>query len=232
MARHYVLVDACVAAAHYAPKSTNSVMLRARAKTLLTGSSPMLDAKFLIPNFCIAEVFAVFEKYRWGRTWNKQVKATHTLTPREFDRARTSFGDAIHNGSKLLQLDLNRYHILCSDLVSPINNAYKIKRDRKSKKNVYPASTDDMLIVSMGIWLNQQFSDADFTIVTGDGRLASVLDRAKSVKLGVPMRQHLTTVATRLGLNYGPKIYPNVVDLMRDHKATLRARFPDWTPGW
>jgi hypothetical protein len=74
----------------------------------------------------------------------------------EFNKARAAFGHAIHNGSKILQLDLNRY-ILCSDLISPINNVYKINRIRTTKKNVSPGGTADMLIVAMGIWLKQQY---------------------------------------------------------------------------
>jgi hypothetical protein len=53
-----------VAAAHFAPKSTQSAHLKARSATLFTGASPQVDLRLLIPNFCIAEVFAVFEKYR------------------------------------------------------------------------------------------------------------------------------------------------------------------------
>ena len=89
-----------------------------------------------MPNFCIAEVFAVFEKYRWGHTWNKQVKTA--LTPKQFTDSRAKFRKAIHNAAEILQVDLNRYHILAVDLVSPVNNAYKIKRDRGKKKNVRP----------------------------------------------------------------------------------------------
>ena len=149
MARHYVLLDACVAAAHFAPKSTASANLRARATTLLTSSSPDVAIKFLMPNFCIAEVFAVFEKYRWGRTWNKQVNAARTLTPKQFNSSRTAFRAAIHNGAQILQVDLNRYHILAVDLVSPVNNAYKIKRDRGKRKNVSPAKT---VLVPKGVY--------------------------------------------------------------------------------
>ena len=232
MARHYVLLDACVAAAYFAPKSTARANLRARATAIFTGSSPDVSIKFLIPNFCIAEVFSVFEKYRWGRTWNKQVKATHTLTSKEFNASREAFRTAIHNGAQILQVDLNRYHILAVDLVSPVNNAYKIKRDRGRKKNVNPAKTYDMLIVAMGIWLKHQFGDGDFTVVTGDERLAAVVERAKSIKLGAGIKKHLTEVAKNLGLTYTPDLYPKVINLTQASKADLAARFASWTPGW
>ena len=104
--------------------------------------------KLLIPNFCIAEAFAVFEKYRWGKAWNSHV--TVTLTHRKFQRARATFRGAIHNGANLLQVELDRYHILCVDLVSPINNAYKIKRKRKKPKSVSPAKTYDMACTRFG----------------------------------------------------------------------------------
>jgi hypothetical protein len=201
MPRHFILLDACVAAAHFATKTTSSANLRSRSTALITGSSPDFETKLLIPNFCIAEVFAVFEKYRWGSTWNHQVKVT--LTPREFNKARGEFRASIHNGAKILQVDLNRYHILCIDLVSPINNACKIKRNRRKKKFISPAKTYDMLVVAMGIWLKHQFGSDQFTIVTGDERLALVADRAKSAKLGKAIKGHLTTVAKEIGLAYG-----------------------------
>ena len=199
---------------------------------MLTSSSPDVAIKFLMPNFCIAEVFAVFEKYRWGRTWNKQVNAARTLTPKQFNSSRTAFRAAIHNGAQILQVDLNRYHILAVDLVSPVNNAYKIKRDRGKRKNVSPAKTYDMLIVAMGIWLKHQFGDADFTVVTGDERLAAVVERAKSVKLGSSIKKHLADVAKILGLAYSPNLYPTVLNLTQASKADLAARFTNWTPTW
>jgi hypothetical protein len=235
MARHYVLLDACVAAAHFAPKSTQSATLVSRATKLLTGTSPDIEIQFLIPNFCIAEVFAVFEKYRWGRTWNGHVGAANTLTPTEFASARKNFGKAIHNAASILQIELDRYHILSVDLISPINNAYKINRARSPRsrgRRIAPASTYDMLVAAMGIWLAQHYGRDHFTVVTGDVRLANVINRARSAALGRPMRTHLGQVATTLGLTYSPNLYPSVVDLGRAPVGDLRARFPNWAPAW
>ncbi len=232
MPRHYSLVDACVAAAHFAPKTTQSAKLKARSTAVFTGHSQHCDVRLLIPNFCIGEVFAVFEKYRWGRTWNKHVKPANTLTTAEFTTARKTFHDAIHNGATVLQVELNRYHILCIDLVAPVNNAYKIVRSRGTKKNPTPASTFDMQLVAMGIWVKRLFGDADFTVVTGDERIATVGRRARSVNLGQPMKAHLSAVAKQLGLTYGPTLYPEVINLTRCRKQDLDARFPGWSVPW
>lgn len=233
MQRHYVLLDANVPAAFFAPKTTGNKTLVARASAMLSGVTPDFDVQFLIPNFCIAEVFAVFEKYRWGRTWNAHVKPTNTLTLREFAKARAGFQSAIHNASKILQVELDRYHVLCVDLISPVNNAYKINRNRDGKKKQSrPGSTYDMLIAAMGIWLAQQHGRENFTIITGDQRLADVLYRARSVALSKEIRQHLTDTATSLGLTYGTDLYPEVIDLAHASKAELRARFPNWSAAW
>lgn len=238
MTRHYILLDACVPAAHFAPKSTHNATLVRRAHNLLTGASAETDVRFMIPNFCIPEVFAVFEKYRWGRTWNKHVKPKNALTPAEFQRARQDFKTAIHNGAEILQVELDRYHVLCVDLISPINNAYKINRVRGKATNQYkaknttPASTYDMLVAAMGIWLAQQHGPTNLTVVTGDERLSSVLSRAKSIALSEPMRKHLTEIASHLGLIYGADLYPDVIDLNHATKAELRNRFPSWDPTW
>jgi hypothetical protein len=187
---------------------------------------------FLIPNFCIGETFAVFEKYRWGSSWNPDVGKKTRLTPKQFREARNTFHDAIHNGSKILQIELNRYHILCLDLIAPINAAYRMKRDRAVKKNVSPASTYDLMLIAMGIWLQKQVGAAEFVIATGDERAALIAKRARSVRLGKPMRSHLASVAAEIGIDYGPTVYPTVVDLVHCDKAQLASAFPNWQPQW
>lgn len=233
MRRHYVLLDANVPAASFAPKTTGNQTFLTRASSMLSGFTPDLEVQFLIPNFCIAEVFAVFEKYRWGRTWNAHVKAANTMTPIEFEAARAGFRSMIHNAAGILQVELDRYHVLCVDLISPVNNAYKIKRNRSGKKKqTRPGSTYDMLIAAMGIWLSQQHGRENFTIVTGDQRLADVLFRARSAALSQSIRNHLTHTAASLGLTYGPDLYPEVIDLAHASKGELRTRFPNWSPAW
>jgi len=174
----------------------------------------------------------VFEKYRWGASWNKHVNAKTRLTPGTFRVSRAEFHRAIHNGTELLQVELNRYHVLCLDLIAPINAAYRIKRDRTTKKNVNPASTYDLLIVAMGIWLQRQYGTEDFLIATGDERVALMVKRAKSVSLSRPMRNHLAAVADQIGLTYGPGIYPRVVDLVHAREADLEAALPGWDQAW
>jgi hypothetical protein len=158
------LIDACVAAAAFAPEATRSTKLVDRAAALLNGASAAFQPQFLIPNFCIGETFTVFEKYRWGASWNKHVNANTRLTPGRFRAARDAFHQAIHNGTRLLQVELNRYHVVCLDFIAPINAAYRIKRDRKTKRNVSPASTYDLLLVAMGIWLQRQHAAGDFVV--------------------------------------------------------------------
>lgn len=232
MQKRYILVDAGIAAAAFAPKTTRSQKLVSRSATLLLGKSSMFDAQLLIPNFCIGETFAVFEKYRWGAKWNKHVNPAMKLTPSEFRSARKYFHDAIHNGTRLLQVALDRYHILCLDLVAPINAAYRIKRDRGKKKYVSPAGTYDLTLLAMGIWLQKQFGEATFMIVTGDERLALVSKRAKSVALSQAMKAHLSHVASTMSMAYGPDIYPQVLDIARCSRADLHAALPDSTPAW
>jgi hypothetical protein len=97
MARHFVLIDACVASAYFAPQTTKNQKIVRRAHALFTGISPRFSVRFLMPNFGIAEVFSVFEKYRWGATWNPQLRnQSRALTHRQFLNVRQKFRDAIH----------------------------------------------------------------------------------------------------------------------------------------
>lgn len=234
--RKHILLDACVAAAAYAPKTTTSKPLRERAAKLLHGSTNQFKPSLLIPDLCIAEVFSVFEKYRWGGAWNPHVNDATRLTARAFNRARQHFHDDIHNATRLLQVELSRYHILCVDLISPINAAYQITRPREGPngkvKPVLPASTYDLLFLAMGIWLQKELGSDALLLVTGDERAALVADKAQRVTLGQPMREHLTEVAATLRLTYGPAIYPTVVDLVHATPTELRAALPNWNPAW
>jgi hypothetical protein len=128
--------------------------------------------------------------------------------------------------------------VLCVDLISPINNAYKINRVRGGKaaqqraKSASPASTYDMLVAAMGIWLSQQHGSANLTVITGDQRLSDVVYRAKSAALSTAIKSHLRGIAGRLGLVYNPALYPEVIDLAHATKLELRSRFPAWLPAW
>ncbi len=225
MPRHFALLDANVVAAFYAGKSTQNLKLAVRSNELLQKAAEN-ETQLLIPNFCIAEVFSVLEKYRWGKGWNRHVSSANTLSGKEFDAARTQFSSAIHNGASILQVELNRYHVLCADLISPINHAYQIKRKVTKKIQVRPASTYDMLIISMGIWLQHIHGADSFTIVTGDARIGNVVKRAKSISLRQTMKSHLTGVASGLGLSYSPALYPEVLNLAGCTRVNLQTRFP------
>ena len=89
-----------------------------------------------------------------------------------------------------------------------------------------------MLLVAMGIWMQRQHGSDSFTLVTGDDRVRSVVERAKSLSLSRPMRDHLTEVAKGLSLDYGPDLYPTVLNLTNCSIAELELRFPDWGPAW
>lgn len=223
----YYLIDTNIAAAYFAPVSSPSAKLSSRSKTLFEERPTGIDPVFLMPIFCIAETFAVFEKYRWGSTWNPKLKKN--LTPVAFRNARATFRDAIHNGKKINQCQLERYHVLCVDLISPINAGYKIKRARKRKPNVVPASAADMLIVATGIWLKKEYGGDNFCIVTADRRLSDVANKATSTTLSRPMRSHLDDVAASLSLGKAINCYPQVVNLNSSTKSELRAALPEWS---
>ncbi|HJV21836.1 MAG TPA: hypothetical protein VJ570_04015 [Holophagaceae bacterium] len=185
------------------------------------------DVQLLVANFCIAEVFSVFEKYRWGAKWNPHVKRSNfKLSQTDFESARRNFRAAIHNGSKIVQVELNRYHVLCVDLISTINHAYQINRPPKSARRVVPASTYDMLLLAMGIWLTHVHGRENLTIVTGDNRITDVVGRARSIKLNKEIRSHLTSIADSLGLTYSPDLYPFVLNLKSCTQKELFGRFP------
>lgn len=171
----YFLIDANIAAGYYLPRSLKSPKARVRIEKILNYLRSNSKENFVyIPNFCIAETFNVFTKHSYGK-YNKQLKDQKTLDSRVYKSLVDSFQKDVHNGKFFYHYELNRYHILNTNLVSPIDNYYKIT----SKYRVIPAGTFDHLIIAMGIELSRIHGSDKVCILSTDKRLMDVLKRCQ-----------------------------------------------------
>ena len=212
----FLLLDANVVSAYYIEESSSNKKLRARITTLMeavrNGGAPYI---FLYtPEFCVAEVFGVFDKYRFG-PWNRDVKtrAPRGIPKRRYEEARKRFSDDVSRRRLLHPCDISRYHVMAVDLISPVDHYYQYYRPRPGQRLRKPMGTYDHMIIALGIHLNSIHGRENFAIVTADGRLAHILDRARRVPKSTAGRLELPKAADRLGLSYGPDIYPRVVNL-------------------
>lgn len=226
----YIILDACVAAAHYVPESAARYgRLAERARLLVEGFGKpgVCDQRLLIPAFCIPEVFSIFAKYRFGK-WNTHVK--QPIDDLSYWRARLRFRNDIHNGRVIQQVELSRYVILATDLISPIDHHYEYYRSRKNKVRKVPMGAFDHCLIAVGIDLVKCRGHENVLIATADRRLGHILGKARKIKKQSAAKLGLIRTAKDLGLTWGPKIYPRVINLATARDVDLAQAFGVWPP--
>jgi len=229
----FCLLDANLLAGYYLPECLHSQKARDRVRVIIEAVRKRTcpELFFYIPNFCIAEVFRVFAKYRWAK-WDSAVKRNlpNGLDKQRYHKICGRFHNDIHNGFLLQQVELNRYHVLATDLISPVDAYYEYNRHRpggrRYRKQMMSAA--DQLLIGMGIHLAKIHSRSNFAILTADHRLANILNRAKSVRQRTAERLELVGKAKALGLKYDANIYPQVFHLGKAKNAELAEFFGEW----
>lgn len=223
----YLLLDSNVTAGYYLPRSLDSVNARKRIEIILdskrTGES---DYFIYIPNFCIAEVFSVFMKHSFG-AWNQHLKGKKTINTKCYAGLVKQFQKDIHNGKFLYHLELNRYHILGINLVTPIDHYYKISKSKK--RRVIPASTMDHLIISMGINLSHIHGSENVCIVSADDRLTNILSKCKSKISQKTIKKLKLEIALEVtGKPFRPDLFPKHLNLKNATTKELAEIFGKW----
>lgn len=190
----YFLLDANVAAGYYLPRSLNSEKAKFRIEKIFDYIRMNSRDHFIyIPNICIAETFNVFAKHSFGY-WNSHLKSKATIDSRIYESLVKSFQKDVHNGHFLYHYELNRYHIINTNLVSPIDHHYKISPGKKSK----PAGTFDHIIISMGVELSRIHGADNVCILSTDERLIKVLEKCKSAMSPETIKKLKFNIAERV----------------------------------
>ena len=221
-ARKFFLVDSNVVIGYYLPQAAANKRVDGRARVLIDFARKNKGGPVFmyISNFCVAEVFNVFNRWRFGK-WNRKVRKA--ISPEEHKRAVSSFRRDIHNAAVFYNYELARYHVLNTDLISPIDNHYAFYRG--TKKVLKPLSTHDLLIVGMGIELAHTHGWDSFHIVTADSRICDILTRARKLRAGVRKKLRLDSIARRLGVAFSRHVYPQSANLGKMTKAQFRNVF-------
>lgn len=218
----HFLIDANLAAGYYLPGSLSSKKERVRIKSILNYIKKGGDHFVYIPNFCVAETFNVFAKYSFGK-WNRHVKIKgKAIGIRRYQKLVEVFERDVHNGKFFYHYELNRYHILDTEFVSPIDHHYQGVRSKK--KNKVPMSTFDHLIIAMGIELAHIHGRDKVCILSSDDRLNYILDKCKkNPSKSVIKRLKLPKVAERVrGLEFSANLFPEHLNLKRCSEADLK----------
>lgn len=142
----------------------------------------------------------------------------------------SSFSEYVHNGAVFEQYEVNRYHVLATDLISPIDHRYQITRRAKSGRRIsLPMQAVDHLIVGMGIVLARIAGRENVLMLTSDQRMCAVIDKAcDKVSSPVARELGLPDRARALGYKWTLDLFPRVVNLKTATKVELAAAFGQW----
>jgi len=127
-------------------------------------------AFLFMTNFCIAEVFNAFAKYRFRYTDHRNI------TQKEYEKCREEFKDAIHNAKLIYHYELNRYHILNVDYIVPFEHQYYLIRKRKGEEKQWFLSTFDILFISAGIELVRMLGFGNLHLITDEVRIMRICE--------------------------------------------------------
>ncbi|NQT81560.1 hypothetical protein HQ563_00935 [bacterium] len=231
----FALLDASVVAPYYVPESGSGAKSK-RVNPRITGLMEAVrngGAPYIllyIPSFCVAEVFGVFDKYRFG-SWIPQLKKVvpDGIPQCRYEGARRRFSEDVAHGKLLHAYNLSGCHVRATDLISPVDHYYQHYRERGRRRvRLSPMGTSDRLIIAMGICLSRIHGRRNLAVVTADDRLAVILERARRMKRNTAERLGIPQAAERLALDYSADLYPRVVNLAKCTNGDLSRVFRLW----
>jgi hypothetical protein len=222
-ARKYLLLDASILPGYFIPSAAKGKgHERVRILIEAVRKRAVDDLVLYVPNVCIPEVFSAFAKHKYGGRWNKDIK--QPIDARRYKTVRQAFARYIHNGAVFHQYQLNRYHVLATDLIAPIDHYYRLRRVVRAS----PMSATDHIIIAMGIELSRLHGRDSVAVLTADTRMVGAMKRAATLNQRTAATLALPERADQLGYRWRRDIYPHVVDLARAPVARLRDLFGDW----
>jgi hypothetical protein len=157
------LFDSSAAVEIYTPRSSR---INKIVNYVVEQKSLYRQASLYIPNFCIVEVFNTFAKKHFDE---------QTLTKEQYEDTLKRFRKDVHWAALLYPYDLNRYHILASDEIIPIE--HHVARTKEWDH----LSTFDILLIAMASELAFMGSPEDLVLLTCDKRIKRVCDEFRRI---------------------------------------------------
>jgi hypothetical protein len=222
--RRYLLLDANVTIDYFVPDPANRPCPD-RIQTIVEAvrNRAADEVVLFVPNICIPEVFGAFAKHTLGGSWNPK---SLNLDRRRHETVRNGFRTYLHNGAVFHQYELDRYHVLATDLITPVDHWFQIRRGKKARR--IPMGGIDHLVIAMGIVLARLNGQPNVAILTTDLRMVQSVDRARRLPPKTAEKLRLPDRARQLGYRWRPDIYPTMLDLKRAPNRDLEALFGEW----
>ena len=229
--RRFLLWDSSAVISYYLPKTAATPKAVRRIRNLVQAArNHRLNAFFYIPNIVVAEVFVAFDRNYYS-AWSRPVNNIYggkgkSLHGKRYRSARLEFRRDIHNGALFYQCELNRYHILALDLISPVDKHRKIYR----KGHVPSMGASDLLIGAMAMHFAKIHGKESVALITTDRRMEAVIGRAcPQLNANTADAMGFQHSARELGFgDWNPDLYPRVIDIARCSDDSLADFFGDW----
>ncbi len=137
-----------------------------------------------VPMFCIAETYNTFAKFLYRQKKINQI---------EYQKIYEKFTSDVRRGKLFYQTELNRWHIMNVDYISPIEHQfYPTRLNKKQEVEDWYLSTFDILFIATGIELAKILGRNNLILVTCDermekiGRALRMLDSKKLKECQIP----------------------------------------------
>ncbi|MEX2274912.1 MAG: hypothetical protein WEA10_05035 [Actinomycetota bacterium] len=222
--RRFLLLDANAVVDYFLPDPAKQRRAdRTRTIVEAVRNRAVDETVLLVPNVCIPEVFGVFAKHTLGGSWNP---GSMKLDRRRHETVRRNFRKYLRHGTVFHQYELDRYHVLATDLITPVDNWYQIRRGKQARRQTMGGI--DRLVIAMGIVLARLNGHPNVAIITSDLRMVKSVERARRLPPSTAKKLRLPERAEELGYRWRPEVYPNVIDLQRAPNRTLEDFFGRW----
>lgn len=231
--RRFCVLDASALIPYYLEEAAKSTRACERIRNIIDAvRHHHVDVHCFVPNIVVAEVFTALDRHCHS-TWDRQINRKYggngrALDMRRYRSARDRFRRDIHNGALLYQHELNRYHILALDLISPIDKSRKFYR----KKDARSMGASDLLIGAMSLHLAKVHGRPQVALITTDRRMKAIFDQVPAGLRPATVRSlGLANAAKALGFGeWTPDIYPHVIDIDKCADRDLTQFFGVWPP--
>lgn len=229
--RKHILWDTSVLLGYYIENAKTNDSARKRTRIIIESvRNHRTDAILYVPSIVVAEVFTSMDRHCYSG-WDPEITkkyggSSRTLHKGTYRAARDRFRNDIHNGALFYQIELNRYHVLSLDLLSPVDKYRKYYRTKRTRS----MGASDLLIGAMAMDLVRKHGGDMVALMTSDRRMHAIFDKTPS-SLNPNTAKDLGLKDASIKLGYGPwsnKLYPRVIDLARCSDKELKEFFSNW----
>ncbi len=222
-AQVHVVVDTNILAAGFCPITHKDDTVKKRSQILIKSicETNWPNIRLYAPGICIAEALGVIDKYKYC-TWSGELKAdpSKQLSDSDYQSVLSKLNDSVKI-RKIVQIEHEPDHVLFSNLISPVNAFFPLESQG-------PMGATDCVIGAFAILMKTRLSCNRVILVTADSRLASVINKCRSLTKAEAESLKLIETSRVCGIEWSQEIYPHCINLKDISEGELVKYFLGW----